>query len=460
MASTTDVIRGESTTDRQRFIIDTFMTAYHDLMTRDRDAWRGKFRKMSSTAFAFYRGSAPLFYADVSEDDDPFLDHKTSRVWIQGDLHAANFGTYMNSAGVLVFDVNDYDEAYIGPFTWDLKRLSASLALLGFEKALSDDDIALMISTVVRSYAAQVGRFANKEADQSFALTLANTEGALLDVLRQARLRSRLELLERETVIDNYDRRFRIGGGTQPVDGPVRQKVLAAFERYLESIPPKKRLPGVTYRVKDVVGRRGVGIGSAGLQSFNLLLEGRTQALENDIIIYMVQATTSSPSRVVPDPEIKAFFTHEGHRTVVSQRALQAYADPLLGYADIDGVGQLVAESSPYVADLDWGNINDLGEILELLSYLGQAVAKIHCVADDSCDHTLVPFSTDRAIMKVLSGREDAFVDEMVRFGTEYGGIVRDDHRLFVDAFRNRMIPDLYDDAAAESMPMSPSGRS
>ena len=65
-------------------------------------------------------GSACLFYADVAALEDPWADERTGRVWIQGDLHAENFGTYMDGDGVLVFDVNDFDEAYIGHFTWDL----------------------------------------------------------------------------------------------------------------------------------------------------------------------------------------------------------------------------------------------------------------------------------------------------------------------------------------------------
>ena len=54
---------------------------------------------MAASPFAFYRGSAPLFYADVARLDDPWLDERTGRVWIHGDLHAENFGTYMDSAG-------------------------------------------------------------------------------------------------------------------------------------------------------------------------------------------------------------------------------------------------------------------------------------------------------------------------------------------------------------------------
>ena len=95
-------------------------------MAQDPAAFRRKFRKMAASPFAFYRGSASLFYADQTGAyrDDSFLDEHTSRVWIHGDLHAENFGTYMNSSGQLVFNVNDFDEAYVGPFSWDLKRFS------------------------------------------------------------------------------------------------------------------------------------------------------------------------------------------------------------------------------------------------------------------------------------------------------------------------------------------------
>ena len=60
---------------------------------------------------AFYRGSAALFYADVDRLEDPRVDEASACVWIQGDLHAENFGTYLDSDGWLVFDVNDFDDA-------------------------------------------------------------------------------------------------------------------------------------------------------------------------------------------------------------------------------------------------------------------------------------------------------------------------------------------------------------
>ena len=74
-----------------------------------------------------------------------------------------------------------------------------------------------------------------------------------------------------------------------------------------------------------------------------------------------------------------------------------------------------------------------------MVEYLGQAVAKIHCVSDADSDQTLVPFSTDKAIHAAFRGREGEFVKAIADFGQEYGEIVRNDHRLFIDAFRNHM---------------------
>jgi uncharacterized protein (DUF2252 family) len=429
--------------ERQESIVGSFVESYPQLISADPDAWRGKFRKMAGSPFAFYRGSAALFYRDIVRDEDPFLNEQTSRVWIQGDLHADNFGTYMNSQGILVFDVNDFDESYVGAFTWDLKRLAASLALLGYQKALSDQHIQTMIGVAARSYVSQVTRFAEGSAEKDFALTLATTDGVVHDILGAARLRSRLALLDQNTVIEAFDRKFTANPPMRPLDSGTRADVLTAFEAYVDTIPESKRDRRLSYRVKDAVAMRGMGIGSAGLPSYDVLLEGPTQSLENDIIVFMKQSTSAAPRIAMADERVHDYFQHDAERTVVSQRALQAYSDPWLGFTTIHDTGYLVSEASPYTSDLEWDDINDFDDIVQLLTYLGQAVAKIHCVSDEDSDQTLVPFSTDRAIADVLAGREEEFTRHLVEFGQRYGALVRNDYVLFVDAFRNRQIADL-----------------
>jgi len=430
-----------ATAERSDEIVAVLSEAFGDLIEADSRAFRRKFRKMAASPFAFYRGSAPLFYADVVRLEDPWADGRTSRVWIQGDLHAENFGTYMDSAGILVFDVNDFDEAYVGHFTWDLRRMAASLALLGFAKALSDEAIERMVACYGRAYVAQVRAFATGEHDREFRLTLDNTDGVLHDVLMRARLETRVALLEASTTVEGAERHFSLASGVRRLDDDERAAVEGAFAAYLDTIPEVKRQHSVSYAVKDVVGRAGFGIGSAGLPAYSLLVEGRTQALENDVLLSMKQGNVAAASRVVSDREIERYFEHQGHRTAVSQRALQAHADPWLGWCSLGGVGQVVKEVSPYEADIDWDQVSDLDEILELLAHLGRATAKVHCVSDAGSEQALVDFQTEDAIMAVVDGREDEFAEDLVRFGRAYGDLARDDHRRFVDAFRNGRIP-------------------
>ncbi|MGK4591583.1 DUF2252 domain-containing protein [Amycolatopsis sp. w19] len=441
MAGVVESIREQGEDARQARIVEVLVEAFEDLMRADADAFRRKFRKMAAAPFAFYRGSACLFYADMAHEDDPWSNAETGRVWIQGDLHAENFGSYMDSSGTLVFDVNDFDEAYLGCFTWDLKRLAASVALLAWSKAISDDDIETLIGTYLRAYVKQVREYAERPGDELVRLQLDSTEGVLHNVLLRARLKTRIDLLDELTTVEDYDRRFRHGPGVRVLDQAEREIAIQAFESYLDTIPENKRFGSITYRVKDIVGRTGFGIGSAGLPAYNILVEGRTQALENDVVLSMKQGNVAAPSRIVAEERIRGYFTNEGHRTAVSQRALQAHADPWLGYTEIDGTGFVVSELSPYVDDLDWSELTEPSEMGPVLDYLGRATAKMHCVSDSDSEQTLVDFQSEEAIAGVIGDREDEFVRTLTEFGMAYAEQSRDDHRLFVDAFRGGKIP-------------------
>ncbi|MFH8371363.1 DUF2252 domain-containing protein [Streptomyces sp. NPDC018031] len=448
-------VPGKDVDERGEEILAVFGTAFGELLAADPAAFRVKFRKMAASAFAFYRGTACLFYADLDRaggtDRGPYLDERTSRVWIHGDLHAENFGTYMDATGRLVFNVNDFDEAYVGPFTWDLQRFAASIALIGYTKALSDEKIGELVRIYAAAYRERIHALAAggvvSDTGDLPPFTLDTADGPLLASLRAARSLTRFELLDSMTEIREYERVFSPGGGSIELDAATRYKVLAAFDGYLETLPESSLARPDSYRVKDVVGRRGIGIGSAGLPSYNILLEGNSDALENDVVIYMKQGQTPAVSRHITDPRVRSYFRHEGHRTVISQRALQAHADPWLGWTEIEEggrrTGQLVAEISPYAVDLDWSDIDDPAEIAAVVADLGRATATMHSAADDTSGHSLVPFSTERAIDAVIAADEDGFPELLVDFAHSYGARARADHQIFVDLFRNGRIPGL-----------------
>jgi uncharacterized protein (DUF2252 family) len=422
--------------DRDELIVSVLSDAFAPLMDADPTAFRAKYRKMASDPHAFYRGSACLFYADVTGAEDPFGDERSGRIWVHGDLHIENFGTYLNSHGRLVFDVNDFDEAYLGRFTWDLQRFGASLALMGWQKALPEDDVRRLLERYLEAYLAQVDAYLDSHDD--FALHLDNTHGPIKGALVAARCRRRADLLDASTTLANGTRTFRDGHGVRRLDDDERARVVKAFETYLSTIPDDKRFDReLFYELRDVVGKSGFGIGSAGLPAYNVLVEGYSQALDNDVVLSMKQANVPAISRFVDSADVESYFDHEGHRTVVSQRALQVHTDPLLGHTELDGVGYVVAEVSPYEVDLDWSGLTEPEDVAAVVELLGRATAKIHCASDEDSEQDLVDFQVEEAIAASVDGRRDELVAWVTDFSLSYADRVRDDHARFVDVFRD-----------------------
>jgi uncharacterized protein (DUF2252 family) len=434
---------------RSEHLVHTLTDTFSNLMEANPTAFRAKFRTMARDPFAFYRGTAGLFYADVAAggpfagvDDRWTGEEGARRVWIQGDLHAENFGTYLDRDGRLVFDVNDFDEAYLGHWTWDPMRFCASLALLCWQKALPDEAIDELVGAYLRAYVEHVHHYVETDDDTEWALTLDTARGGVLRSLQRARMSTRVSLLDGATVVDDFRRRFAQLPGVRRLEDDETALVRDAFDRYVQTLPGSSHDGTVTFDVLDVVGRSGFGIGSAGLPAYNVLIEGFSQALDNDVVLTVKQGNVAAPSRVVDDPDVARHFEHHGHRTALSQRALQAHADRFLGWTELPGThgpqtGYVVSEYSPYEADLDWDGSAEPAEMLELVEQLGRATAKIHCVADDESEHDLVAVSVEEVVSACVGDDVDDFVQETTRFAHAYAEQVRTDHALFVDAFRS-----------------------
>lgn len=433
-------------TERSEAIVQCLQESFADLMQHAPDAFRTKFRKMARDPFAFYRGTACLFYADLAGHTDLDADitgartdrdwwgEHGDRIWIQGDLHVENFGTYMAGDGRLVFDVNDFDEAYIAPWTWEIRRFVASLALICWEKALPDHVIEDLITAYVRAYAEQAALFTEQDRIE-WALTLDNAEGVVLDTLQAVKLVSREEFLGGVTVVEDYRRHFDAAYGS-PLNESDRAAIDQAFESYRASIPGEPD-PRIRFDVLDAVKLGALGIGSAGLPAYSVLIEGESQALGNDVIITLKQGQQAALQRVITDERLSEAFQHHGHRTAVSQRALQDYTSPYLGWTELNDSGFVVSEFSPYEADLSWEDVTEPEDMRVLVRQLGQATAKIHCIADDESGHDLVDVSVEKVVTEAIGENLDELVAQMIEFAHGYAAQVRTDHRLFVEAFRD-----------------------
>jgi hypothetical protein len=117
-----------------------------------------KHQHMAESPFAFFRAT---FYRWLQQWDKHCDDlAKAPNVLAVGDLHIENFGTWRDEEGRLIWGVNDLDEAWPGPYTVDLVRLttSAYLAIQGEHLSLTRREAAEAIEEGYRDALTAGGR--------------------------------------------------------------------------------------------------------------------------------------------------------------------------------------------------------------------------------------------------------------------------------------------------------------
>lgn len=106
-----------------------------------------RFARMLQEPFSFYRGAAAVMAADLAASPSSNLTAISC-----GDAHVSNFGLYASPARELVFDLNDFDEAAIAPWEWDLKRLATSAALGAEQLKMPKDRIKKCVERSISGY--------------------------------------------------------------------------------------------------------------------------------------------------------------------------------------------------------------------------------------------------------------------------------------------------------------------
>jgi uncharacterized protein (DUF2252 family) len=106
-----------------------------------------RYGRMLDSPFAFFRGAALIMAADLAPTPRSGVN-----VQLCGDAHLSNFGVFGSPERRLMFDINDFDETLPGPWEWDVKRLAASVEVLGRDLAFSRADRREIIEAGVREY--------------------------------------------------------------------------------------------------------------------------------------------------------------------------------------------------------------------------------------------------------------------------------------------------------------------
>jgi uncharacterized protein (DUF2252 family) len=236
-----------------------------------------KARRMMASPLAFLRGSAPLFY-EVLAEETWLAEGPVGEGWVVGDSHLENFGAYRggalsvdetrrsHAAEPVIFDLNDFDEAAIGPWRFDVVRLTTSV-LLGAREAGADGTRALELAdALITAYVAAV--FNRRPS-------VPSPPPVVVGLIARVRERTRQQLLDARTeIVHRNERRFVRGDHFEELPHKLRTKAERAFLKYAARLPRSERVPAGALDVVDGAFRVA-GTGSLGTLRIALLVRGK-----------------------------------------------------------------------------------------------------------------------------------------------------------------------------------------
>ncbi|UVI30016.1 DUF2252 domain-containing protein [Paenibacillus spongiae] len=410
------------------------------LMGLDRRKRAEKYRKMADSPFSFFRGSTYLFYSDVTREWFPYHTRPERPTWIQGDLHFENFGAFRSESGALVYDVNDFDEGYLGSYLYDLLRMSVSIALVCRVKMMTTEEQQGIIGAFLRGYRDQIRRFAKrKDNPATFVMDEDRAEGQIRRLLKKLRKRKEQHFLEKVTALMQQERQFAETDEIVPPTEEEHRALMEAWPQYLASVEASGEA-AVHFNIKDMAVKHGSGTASIGLDRYYVLIEaGEAAEGLDDVVLEVKEVRVPVPAYFLPyDDSFWAAHGHQGERVVMTQKAMHHEADKYLGFLSMGDRHFYVRERSPYKKRLKLESLETAESLETVVDSMGRLTAKLHARADIDVRQGVLAYHSEDEIVLAMGEDEETFCAIVAQWALSYADQVEYDYALFVEWAGNR----------------------
>ncbi len=326
---------------------------------RDPDLLKLKYQQMQANVFGFFRGTCHLFYEDWPVESD--LNEAPS-VWVCGDLHLENFGTYKGDSRLVYFDLNDFDEAALAPCTWDLARFLTSLLVGAKSLGVNASQSLALCHCFLGAYTANL--------IQGHARTLERetATGMIKDLLMSLKQRDRKTFLDTRTEPVNGRRKLKIDNEhTRKISKGERTRIID----FTTSWGAQQPNPSF-FKVLDVA-HRIAGTGSLGVERYVLLVKGKGSPDQNYLLDLKAEPTSClQPYLTLPQPQ----WSNEAQRTVSVQQRVQGTPPALLAAITLKEESFVLRELQPTQDRLSLNQWNGKIRRLEkVMGSMGELVA-------------------------------------------------------------------------------------
>jgi uncharacterized protein (DUF2252 family) len=319
---------------------------------RDLERLTMKALRLRQDPFAFFRGTNPLFLQFLPRSH--FLFRAPSTL-ICGDLHLENFGAFKGDNRLCYFDLNDFDEGCLAPFTIDVVRFVTGVKVAAKGLGISKAQCGALTGRFVAAYAQALREGKPRWIERSLAT------GVFRTLLRRAMQRPRAELLDRFTKLKGKERRLRIDGvralALEPGDRSSLKRFLARLE-----LPA----PGPDFFELLDAARRVAGNGSLGLERYMILVRGRGSPDGN----FVLDLKFAAPSAVAAWlRREQPGWRNDAMRVRAVQTSMQAISPAMLHAVTFRSRPFILKELQPSIDRLDltqWhGKLNRFTQAVE-----------------------------------------------------------------------------------------------
>lgn len=285
---------------RTALIVSTMIDADRDLIAARPTLVSDKYEKMATGLQPFLRGSAQLFYRDLSRyrSASASVLHGPGAEYVRlyGDIHLENLGTTFDVEGAL-FDVIDFDATVRGPFGWEVRRAALSvrtaLAVAGVSGPASDE----VIRQLGQSYVQQISEQSEQSSITPYVVRAGSPSESriITELLQDGQKRfDQQEEITQYTEWKDGERRFLRNSEQQDLSLFWRSELPTLLAEYRRS---RRAAQGAdsSFEILDAVQRVGSGVAS----------------LPNLRLWVMVKGTRSGPAQQTAQGEWLLEFKEE-----------------------------------------------------------------------------------------------------------------------------------------------------
>lgn len=393
-----------------------------------------RYRRMIESPFAFFRGAAAIMAADLAQTPNTGIN-----LQLCGDCHLMNFGGFATPERKLVFDINDFDETFPGPWEWDLKRLAVSFAIAGRWRKFSNKSCKEFAWNVADSYKRHMLDYSKLSAlqiwyaDIDLAELIELGQDEELKEFHHKRIKKAAEYTAHEkefakmSYLDGVRARIKdepplIYHPSENEEDQILKEAELVHKRYIESLPEDKQVLLSRYSMHDFA-IKVVGVGSVGtLCGITLLMS----ATGEPIFLQFKEARQSVLQQHV---KTKTRYKHQGERIVMGQKLMQSASDMFLGWTNDD------KDRFFYIRQLRDAKVKPVLEIMKeqnMIDYAkacGWALARAHAR------------SGDPSMLSGYIGKSDEFAHAISKFSILYADQNESDYNKMVEAIKEGRLP-------------------